>query len=234
MSTLIKSNDKSHGFNIQRLGAGGVAPPATKPIASANIENPLVAENSRLLTLIEQREAEIIAHAQALAKSFAEGEESGRLAMEAEIDDDRAASLMLLGDGIDAAKTELGHALENAESIALMVAQMALEKMFGETETRKSTVADLIRHQFRQIGHDSFVSLAVSRADFPNTNEVAELAAELSVASDRVRVSDELKAGDCRMRMQLGTLDIGLGRQWGSIRALLEDMAANGEVEEVE
>lgn len=234
MSMLIKSNDKAHGFSIQKLGAAAAAFVPTNRATSANIENPLIAENKRLLALLKRREAEIAAHADALAEAFADGEEAGRVAMEADIDDDRAASLALLGQGIEAAKTGLGNALENAESIALMVAQMTLEKMFGETDGRKALAADLIRHQFRQIERESFVSLEVSRADFPNTSEVAVLSTTLSIAPNKVRVSDELDAGDCRMRMQLGTLDIGLARQWGSIRALLEDMSVTGEVEEVE
>jgi hypothetical protein len=233
MSRLIKSSDNGHGFIIRRMGAVEAAPVAPKSSNSDNNDNPLVAENKRLIALLKAREAEIATHAEALVKVFADGEEVGRVAMEAEIDDNRAASLALLEKGIDAAKTDLGHTLENSESIALMVAQIALDKMFGETEGRKAVATDLIRQQFRQIGHESFVSIEISRADFPNTNEVAELSEALSIDSDRVRVSDELGAGKCLMRLQLGTLEIGLARQWGAIRALLDDMATIGEVEKV-
>lgn len=233
MSTLIKSSDMAHGFVIQRLGSEIPMLVTPQKALQADLENPLEVENKRLITLLEEHNAVIVTHKSALTKAFSEGEEAGRTAMEAEIEDDRAAALALLGEGIDAAKNELGHALENAESIALMVAQMALDKMFGTAEERKAAITDLIRHQFRQIGNDSFVSLEVSRTDFPNTREVAELSAALSIAPDTVRVSDELNAGDCRMRMQLGSLAIGLNRQWGAIRTLLEDMAVVGESEQV-
>jgi flagellar biosynthesis/type III secretory pathway protein FliH len=233
MSALIKSSDEAHGFVIRKLGIAVVASAASKQATPVHIENPLAAEIRRLLALLEEREAEIEGHADALTKALTEGEEAGRLAMEAEIDDDRAASLALLGEGIEVAKAKLSQVLENAESIALMVAQIALDKMFGEPEARKAAAADLIRHQFRQIGFDSFVAIEVSRADYPNTSEVAELAASISVASDRVNVSDDLEAGSCRMRLQLGTLEIGLDHQWKSIRALLMTMAAIAKVEEV-
>lgn len=234
MSTLIKSNDLGHGFVIQKLGGESPMRVSTVRASETKAENPLAAENRRLAALVEEREAEIAAHEGALAKAYSKGEEAGRLAMESEIEDDRAAALELLANGVEAAKMALDQALGNYESIALVVAQTALDKIFGDTESRKAMAAELIRHQFRQIGHDSFVSLVVSRADFPNTYEVAELATSLSVAPDRVRVSDDLAAGSCHMRMQLGTLEIGLDRQWGSVRALLADMIAIDEAEEAE
>ena len=231
MSTLLKSNDMAHGFVIQNLGG---EPPKRVPSTRAEqsiAENPLAAENRRLAVLLEECEAEIAAHNDALAKAYAEGEEAGRVAMEAEIENDRAAALELLAGGVECAKTALDRALGNYESIALVVAQTALDKIFGNTENRKAMVADLIRHQFRQIGQDSFVSLEVSRADFPNTQEVAELATSLLIAPDRVRVSDDMMAGNCNMRMRLGTLEIGLGQQWGSLRSLLAEMIAADETE---
>ena len=232
MSILIKSTDLAHGFVIQKLGGESPQRVSTVRASETKAENPLAAENRRLAALVEEHEAKIAAHEGALATAYSKGEEAGRSAMEFEIQDDRAAALELLVRGVESAKTALDQTLGNYESIALIVAQTALDKIFGDTEGRKVMAADLIRHQLRQIGHDSFVSLEVSRADFPNTQEVAELATSLSVVPERVRVSDDLAAGSCQMRMQLGTLEIGLDRQWGSVRALLDEMIAIDETED--
>lgn len=228
---LIKSGNKTHGFDIQRLGTAEAKPAADTSTSQTKIENPFALENERLLLLLEERDAKITEHSDAVKNAFSEGEEAGRAAAEAEFDNDRAAALALLSDGIEAAKVVLNNALENSESIALMVAQIALDKMFGELTLRKAATVDLIKQQFEQIGHDSFVVLEVSRGDFPNTDEVAELCASLSIMPESVRVSENLEPGDCRMQMELGSLSIGINQQWGAIRELLENMAGRDEAE---
>jgi flagellar biosynthesis/type III secretory pathway protein FliH len=224
VSVLIKSGEAANGASIARFGAAvGVQPSGV--LQPAARENPLVAENVKLLALVEKYEAEIAAHTDLLKKAFAEGEQAGRLAMESEFEDDRTASLALLAQGINAAQNDLSVMLENAENISVLVAQAVLEKLFGEPNNYREYVIDLIRHQFRRVDQNSIIAIEVARSDFPDTNEVADLARSLVVPEQQIRVSDQLNAGDCIMRMQIGTLDVGLNQQWGSIQALLGELA---------
>jgi flagellar biosynthesis/type III secretory pathway protein FliH len=227
MSALIKSRDAGYADTVQRFGHEAVARPDAPKRTVMPIENPLAAENSRLAAVAEKYEAEIAAHADALAKAFADGELAGHTAAETEFEDDRSAALSLLENGIAGAEADLSSVLENAENIAVLVAHTALEKLFGDSSSYKGYVTELIRHQLGRIGQESFVAIEVARADFPDTGEVADLARSLAIPTERLRVLDELNNGDCRMRMQVGTLEVGVDRQWGAMRAMLTEMVAD-------
>jgi type III secretion protein L len=227
MSALIKSRDAGYAGTVQLFGREAVTQPDAPQRAVTPIENLLATENSRLAALAEKYEADIAVHVDALAKAFADGELAGRSAAEAEFEDERAAALSLLETGIAEAKSDLGSALKNAENIAVLVAHAALGKLFGDASSYKGYVTELIRHQLGRIGQESFVAIEVARADFPNTSEVADLALSLAIPTERLRVLDELNNGDCRMRMQVGTLEVGVDRQWGAVCALLTEMVSD-------
>ena len=227
MNRIIKAGDRSHGLKIASLDGGlPSALPASAP--DARQTDPIAEEIGRLRALVEEKEAENAALSEAVDKARAEGEEAGRIAMELEFEDGRERALELLEAGIGMARESLDEFLVRAEILALEVARTALNKLFGQDDGREAAVVDLVRHQLSHIERQSLVAIEVSRLDFPDTREVAALAERMGVDAAMLAASDELNAGGCRMRMKLGTIDVGLDQQWVAIRELLDSMAGPG------
>ncbi|MFA7603944.1 MAG: hypothetical protein WCY29_13120 [Novosphingobium sp.] len=231
MRRVIKAGVPANGLSVSPLEHCLGATPDDRG-REGPLPDPLLAENERLQNLIGQKEAEIAGLHKAVLAARKEGEDSGRLAMECELEESRERALELLRNGIGKALEALSDLGERAELLALLLARTAIEKLFGEESARQSIVADLIRHQVRQIDKRSILGVEVSRLDFPDTNEVAGLAAGLNIDPKAVAVSDDLGAGGCRMKLRLGMLDIGLDQQWGALRDLFDVVGGAGECRE--
>jgi flagellar biosynthesis/type III secretory pathway protein FliH len=229
MTGLIKAANGAVDFNIHSFVSAKPAPKG-KAIGTPTV-HPLVAENEKLRSQIKSLEEQAATHESALAAAYDEGVSEGRIEREAEFEDDRAEALERLETGFSEANVVLAETLSRLDGIAALVACNVLEKMFGDLSTRQATVIDLVRHQFTKINHDMVVAVDVSRADFPNTAEAAGVAETLNIVPDRLRVIDALESGDCRIKLTLGELDIGLDRQWTSLRdalsALCEEEAGD-------
>ncbi|MBU6267859.1 MAG: hypothetical protein KGN34_09985 [Sphingomonadales bacterium] len=223
MTRVIKAGDLAHGLVIAPYTIAGEA--ERSAAATPVRRDPREAERARLEALLAEREAELEDLRGALAKARAEGEEAGRLAAELEFEDDRTAGLERLEQGIAAARDAMGQWHEHAETLALLIARSALAKLFAGDEARTAAVTDLVRRQLAVIERDTVLAVTVARRDFPDTREVAALAAKLGIEPGLLAVSDDLDAGGCRMKLQLGTLDLGLDRQWGAVRDLLDGLA---------
>ncbi len=221
MSRVIKAGDETHGLIITPLDRSAAAPASTVAKPSAQ-EDPLVTELHRLRALVVQQQAEIDGHGDALEVVRSEAETAGRQAMELEFEENRERALELLAAGINMAHASLGELMERAELLGMLVTRTVISKLFGQDGSREAIVIDLAKHQLAQINRQSLVAIEVSRHDFPDTREVEQLATQLGMNQIAVSVSDELASGDCRMRCQLGTIDIGLDQQWGTIREMLD------------
>ena len=220
MSGVIKAGDRSFGPMIVALDLG-----REEPTGPATREDPLVSENARLRKLLAEKEAEIAVLGETVGHARAEGEDAGRLAAEQAFEDDRQEALRLLADGIARAQEGLGDFVERAEALALLFTRAIVDKLFGEDADRQRIVGDLLRHQIAQIERHSLVAIEVSRLDFPDTREVAELAARLQLDPTALRVDEGIDAGACRMRLKLGILEVGPDRQWQAVRDMLDGLA---------
>jgi len=67
--------------------------------------------------------------------------------------------------------------------------------------------------------------VSVSRQDFPSPEELSRLVAKLANPALDLRACAELSAGQCEMRLQLGTLEIGVDQQWSRLEAVLTDLS---------
>lgn len=226
MTGVIKAAQRGNGFSVEPLVPRFCAQEMTVERAIvAKPADPVLAENEELRARLDRQEEAILIHEKALAEAYAEGEAAGRVLAEAEFNEDRQAALDLLEQGLNDARAEFAGALASAEGLAALIAREALNKMFGDCGSRQQIVLDLIKHQFAQIERGGVVRVEVSRDDFPDTSEVARLAAQLGLRADALRVSDELSRGDCRVKLRLGSMDIGLSRQWEKISEALSEMA---------
>jgi flagellar biosynthesis/type III secretory pathway protein FliH len=171
------------------------------------------------------RSEEVQRLALAAEAAFAEGEAAGREAGRAEADARRSEALDRLAKSAGRAVDTLDARLEATDRLAAALARTCLEQMFGTPGAREGIVRDLIRHQLAALKEEAVIEVRVSAEDF-----AAEDASSAAPGCS-VTVSETLAAGDCTIRLRLGTLEAGLAQQWGALRSALEAMGDDGGAE---
>jgi flagellar biosynthesis/type III secretory pathway protein FliH len=182
------------------------------------------AETVSAPTLLEQlaaRDAEIARHEQALAAAFADGERAGRQAAEDEFQDSRAEALEALADGLREAGAELQAAFDSFDALALLVATEAVDNLMGDAAQYRSILKQAIEAQINQLRDATLLKIAVSRLDFPDTNEVVELEKSLGDSAQKLTVEDRLDAGQVHIKLVIGSVELGLKEQWSGLKQLL-------------
>jgi flagellar biosynthesis/type III secretory pathway protein FliH len=181
-----------------------------------------------LMQTLALRDAEIACHPDAVEAAYAKGEVDGRAAAEDAFEDDRTAAFDALTEGISSARDDLRRAFEGFEALAILVAIEAIDKLTCNPEHYRAMLVDAITAQVHNIRDTGILSVTVSRCDFPDTREIAALEHSLGSASETLRVSDDLGQGECRINLELGEIELGLGRQWDVLKAMLAKLATDG------
>lgn len=217
MTALIKPGSHAHG--------------SVRPFALRAHIDGVAAVDPRIAALrqqVETLEAELLERDEALAAlaserdlARAEGEASGREAGLAEADARREEALALLEKTAASASKALGERLETMERLAALLARTCLDRLFGEAGARGKLVADLLRHQLERLRGAAIVEIEVAAQDFD-----ADSVSSIASAGVRIVLADALDSGDCRIRLALGALEIGLDQQWGVLSGILDEIAA--------
>jgi flagellar biosynthesis/type III secretory pathway protein FliH len=157
-----------------------------------------------------------------IERAFSEGEDVGRKLGRDEAEDMRTSALARLDAAVAQALVAFSQEMKALESLAPLLAREALKLILEEDADRSRLMEGVIRRQLQRLGEQVVLKIEVSRDDFA---EPLDLAGKLGRDTVEVHASDVLSSGDCRIRLRLGSLDIGLRQQWGRLSALLEDMA---------
>lgn len=217
MSGVIKSGAAGFAARVRTIAFDGAAAASPPP------PDPELAELRRqildLEALLAERDAAAETLSEAAESAYAEGEAAGREAGRAEADDRSGEALALLRDSAERAAAAVEKRLGETDRLAALLAKTCLDKMFGAPGSRADLVRGLISHQIEALRQETIVAIDVSAEDFACPEAAAAAAPACAVT-----VSDTLASGDCTIRLQLGALDIGLGRQWGILRAALDGM----------
>jgi flagellar biosynthesis/type III secretory pathway protein FliH len=217
VSGLIKSDAAGLDARVRALvfdAAGNAAAPAPDP--------ELVLLRERALDLeaaLAERDATAVQLSEAAQAAYEEGEAAGREAGRAEADAGRAETLERLQENAESAVAALEERLEATDRLAALLARTCLDKMFGAAGPRGALVEDLIRHQLDALRQEAVIEIHVSAEDFDCPD-----AAAAAAPACKIIVSEALASGDCTIRLGLGGLEIGLGRQWDTLRAALDGM----------
>ena len=174
---------------------------------------------AQLREMIVMRDEQIAGHEKAIKDAFDRGKAAGWSEAEETFDHDRETSLAKLSEGIDAARTQLDVALASVEGLALTLAVEIVDKLFGDPSVYHDLLARAINARLRGIEESTILSVTVSRLDFPDTGEVAHL----PVARDKLVLSEELEAGECRIDLELGGVEFSCLRQWADLKGHLAD-----------
>jgi flagellar biosynthesis/type III secretory pathway protein FliH len=222
MSGIIKS-----ALAAERVRAVLNGEAAARPPAELEIDPDLAdaqAEIACLSGLLRARDVEIEELKQAVDDARRSGEALGRTAGLAEGSQYAEQAIDALTEGVSRACDELGGDIESLERLALLVAQAALEQVLGPDADQKRLVAQIIARQVELLGAEAILMVEVPSKDFAHS-DLAGLRAP--TGGIEIKASDDIVKGGCRIKLRLGSLEVGPQQQWSALRAELSEMAAS-------
>jgi type III secretion protein L len=231
MNALIKAGgDGALGARVQPLaGLPSGEGERSRPDLLVSAERLALDRQVRALqVLLAERDAELVALRGQLGQAFQEGEAQGLKAGLAQADQRRADQLQRLEQGINSALQLYTGELKSMERLAVLLAREGLAKLIGDPSRHGDLLVAILRAQLARIEEDSVLAILVPRADFGDTEALVKLAARIGRSDITIQASDGLAAGECRIKMKLGILDVGLAQQWRRLSAALEAMAMDG------
>ena len=179
---------------------------------------------------IEALEQSVAQGPAALERAKREAKEAGkREALEGVRRDDEK-QLAALKAALSAALQSWDARLAKIDGLAALLSKTALAKVFDDDAARTDLVLGLIARQMRHLRRETVLAVRVSPRDFPDAAALEAVAAQGGTGSASVVADPDLTAGDCRLDLQLGHVDIGPRTRWSELAALLDGfMAAEGE-----
>jgi hypothetical protein len=172
-------------------------------------------------------EVAISQHAAALDKAYLDGEEAGKIVAEEMFDQSRKEALSMLEKAFSTALEDLKLALSGFEALSLQVALEALTVLTDNPETHHKILAATIKKQLSALDARSIVSVTVSRSDFPDSRELAELETKLGAPTNTLRLCGEMDSGNSHIALSIGAVEIDLKRSWREIAEMLSASASN-------
>ena len=230
MNRILKLQGAGEISRVQSLSsAWGVAKRAAAQAAAPLPVDPelleLREEQAYLRRLLEQQSADIEDLRKQADEAFHKGEAQGRDAGRREAEDQGAKSLVLLESGIERALVTLVDALSGLERLAPLLARQALASVFGESDHRAELVGAIVHQQMKAVEARGILHIEVSATDFSDEAALTALADSLGSYDTKVYAYSALKSGDCRIKLRLGTLEVGLDQQWGRLQSMLEKLS---------
>ncbi len=183
------------------------------------------AENERLVLALEQArdELEKLQGEQALAidRAFESGREAGR----AEIEKDESQALQLLESGCRSALDQWKDRLGSLDLLALALTKATVHKILGNGSDGAGMVGAILAEQLHAIEDQTSITVMVSAEDFTDESSVNELGQRLDDPRLAIVRDGRLESGDCRIRLRLGEVDIGLPTQLAAFDRAIGQMA---------
>lgn len=224
MSVLIKSAE-AVANRVRQLPSEPAPSIAPAPPAVDYERLALEQELHGLKRVLEARDEKIRRLEAAVAEASRDGEAKGREAgLQAAVDREEER-LKQLGEGIDRALAAHGRQMAELERLAIQLASAGLDKILGASERFQELVAAALRQQVARLAQDAIVRVEVSAKDFADPAALEALAEAFGRPDAEVAALHELGAGDCRIRLQLGVLEVDPLEQWRRLRALYDHAA---------
>ena len=225
MSRVLKKSDASAVHSLSSAWAiakDGLAAPSTAvDPGHAALQSEIDSLNLRLA----EQEAQLTDLREDARTAFERGEAKGREAGRREAEAQETQRLARLEAAIEQAHQAFRQSLAGLEYLAPALAHEALSRILAPSEARSQLVTGILARQLAAVEAGSVLHVEVSASDFPDDLALEALEGTLGSLGPAVHASVSLKSGDCRIKLKLGTLDVGLDRQWGCLGALLQDMA---------
>lgn len=222
MTAIIKAGETDGRVIVREFSAKRPGAAFPRVVAEEGTAAALSAEVAKLKAALGAAETR---HAEELRKiaadNFADGERAGR----ADAVRNEAASLEALRAGVAAGVADISRRFDHLESLAGALCRVALEDVFSPSHDYREQSARMLRRQIETLKPDTVLGVAVSAADFPEDGALTDLARELGLQPSAFRVDPALAAGNCRMQLRLGQLDLSLSDHWEGLCAAFRAMA---------
>lgn len=226
MTRVLKMEGMADAPNVRSLrSAWGTAEAAPLPVAVNPELAALREDHERLSRQVEQQWAEIQTLRAQAETAFRQGEVQGREAGLREAEDNGAKRLCRLEEGIGHAVAEIVQALSALERLAPELARQGVVAMLGAESDRSALVTAIVRRQLKALKAQAVVRVEVSAADFPDDAALSALVQALGAQGVHLAAESGLVSGDCRIRLKLGTMEVGLNQQWEQLDSLLHDLS---------
>lgn len=224
MSPVIKSADAGASHRVRPLRLqpnAGLAPVA--PVDAERLR--LSTDLEQAIALIQARDVEIERLQGEVERAARDGEAEGRAAGLRAATDRQDERLGLLQAGIGKAVELVSAELASLERLAPLLASEGLERLIGDAGHRGDLLRALIAENVGRLDADSIVRVEISAADFPDPAPLAEIVSSASQQRVEVRQAPDLKSGDCRIRLVLGELEVGINQQWDRLSQLYQELS---------
>lgn len=216
MSGLIKADAaqsiRPFTYRMDDLPSGGASKPAEDPQLTA-----LRREVERLGQALAQS-------AVTLEQAKRDAREAGKREAAESIRRSDEKQIAALKGGVSSALQSWEARLAKLDGLAALLCKTALAKMFNDDASRSDLVLGSIARQMRHLRRETVLAVRVSKRDFPDAAAIQAIAAETGSGSVTVIADPDLPAGDCRMDLQLGHVDIGPRTQWSQLSGLLDTL----------
>lgn len=230
MSRVLKLNGQSDASDIRPLSSAWNNPksePALTPAVNPEVLK-LREERDLLQRRLDQQDAKLAELRKEVEAAFRKGEAEGREAGKRAVENNNAAMLSRLEAGIRQAAGTFVQTLSGLERLAPALAREGLAVILGPGEARAEQVTAIVVQNLRTLESHSVVQVEVSASDFDDEAALEALREALGASGLRIQVQAGLKSGDCRIRLKLGTVEVGLDQQWQRLSSLLDEMAEPG------
>ena len=225
MSGVIKSADARASGRVFAALTGQARPERREPSPQDLEIAALGRELESLRKNLAEREAEIVRLAEARERAFDEGQSKGHEAGLAERDERRAQSLARLEQGIIQALARFTHDLTSLERLAAVLARESLARILDDHDRHAELLGQIIGRQAAALDAQAIVRVEVAREDFADPDALSTLAEATGRPGLDIQARDGLPPGGCRIKLRLGTVEIGIDQQWGQLKALLDAMS---------
>ncbi len=224
MSGIIKSGNLSDLASVRALHTP--APAAVLPLVRQDEEKERLRRSVATLEgELRERDVAIEVLRKDVERAFDDGMAKGRDAGLTEAADRQADRLVLLERSLEETKDALGAGLVSLDRLAALLARDCVEMILGNADDRAGLIARIVAAQVAKIDKAMLLGIEVSREDFADEAALADLAGRLAPLSVSLSASADLAAGGCVMVLRLGRMRVGLDQQWGTLSALLGEMA---------
>lgn len=224
MRAVIKSGDGSGDVRVRGLA---VKSPPPVPSAEARRITELQRQASEAEQTIATLQDQIGRLADEALNAMREGHAEGLIEGRKAAEDQSARLLVLLTEASDRASEDFRRSLTTLEAAAGTLASLALARIVSDAGSRQSLVVDTVHRAVADLFEGSVVSIEVSPLDFPDPSALETLRLPQAAPPIDVRPVRGMASGDCRVRLRLGEIDLGLDGQLARLRAVLE---ASGEL----
>lgn len=206
------------------VGAIAASPPRAAELRDVRSPVELALDEAR--EEIDKLQATLLSAEQNACAREAAARRAGRQEGLKEAVNTSTRQLELLGEGLTAAQASWSEALAALDLLAVALARDALGKIFGSSEDLAALTTAAIARRMATLRAESTIGLAVSAVDFPDPSALDALRTAIGGTPLRIDSDPLLAAGEARIALQLGRIDVGPVPQWRALDTFLRQLTA--------